>query len=443
MGLKIKSKILLTNTFLLLICFLIFLYFSNRVLISFLISIYTILLSIIITLLLDLNKIIGNLAEVVTDLVSKMKADKGDNTLKMTYDRGNKIEITNQHDKTIGVVSYRDEELKASYEDWNYSLERLFQSKGFNQPLNGMIFSTDKFLSVDQTAIFLVNNSFKMNGLRNLKGEKALPVIISQGESCYRQIMNNRELRIIHSYDFKHSSGAFNNQLSKEAGIKKLLYLPALEEKRIAGFVNFLAEDTKMDAVIVDNEQLMERERKTYFEMIISLVMAMNIKDPYTKGHSERVMKYSLRLGHHLNLTKAELDILKYGSILHDIGKLAIPNDILLKKGMLTHQEYSMIKSHSVKGSAMISSLSFLQPALPIIRNHHERYDGKGYPDGLAGTEIPLLTRIVTIADSYDAMTSEREYRKKLTKGEGITELKRHRGTQFDPLLVDEFIKII
>lgn len=134
---------------------------------------------------------------------------------------------------------------------------------------------------------------------------------------------------------------------------------------------------------------------------------------------------------------------MRYGSILHDIGKLAIPDNILLKSGKLSDEEYELLKSHSEKGVEFIKDLKFLEDIMSIVRNHHERIDGKGYPDGLKGDEIERLTKIVTIADAYDAITSEREYRDALDEKEAIEELIKHKGTQFDSCLLDEFIEMV
>lgn len=182
---------------------------------------------------------------------------------------------------------------------------------------------------------------------------------------------------------------------------------------------------------------------KSYFDIIKALVKAMELKDTYTKGHSERVMEYSLMLGEKLNLSNRELEVLRHGSILHDVGKLGIPDNILLKPDDLSEEEYNLVKKHPEKGESFIGSLEFLEDCLPIIRNHHERLDGKGYPDGLKGAEIPDIVKVVTIADSYDAMTTKRSYKNPLSKNDAIEELVRCKGTQFDPYLVDEFIKII
>ncbi|MGV8145018.1 MAG: HD-GYP domain-containing protein [Alkaliphilus sp.] len=154
-------------------------------------------------------------------------------------------------------------------------------------------------------------------------------------------------------------------------------------------------------------------------------------------------MKYSIMIGEKIGLSLHDLKSLQYGSILHDIGKIGISDEILLKNGTLTEEEYELIKTHPANGESFINSLKFLEEILPIVRNHHERIDGKGYPDSLIGDDIPFLARIVAIADAYDAMTSERPYRSALTKERAIEELIDNSDTQFDSDLVQKFIECI
>ncbi len=205
--------------------------------------------------------------------------------------------------------------------------------------------------------------------------------------------------------------------------------LQALNEELAASF----------EEINVTNDKLLT----SYFDTIKALVKAIELKDTYTKGHSERVMEYCLMLGRKINLSDRELEILMHGSILHDIGKLGIPDHLLLKASTLNDEEYNIIKKHPEKGASFIESLKFLEECLSIIRNHHERIDGRGYPDGLVGEEIPTLVKIVTIADSYDAMTTKRAYKDPLNKSDAIEELKKHRGSQFDSYLVDQFVEAI
>lgn len=164
-------------------------------------------------------------------------------------------------------------------------------------------------------------------------------------------------------------------------------------------------------------------------------------KDAYTKGHCNRVRNLSVALGRAMELNHESLDILEGGSLLHDIGKISVPEEILNKDSSLSKEEYDIIKTHPEAGQRIIAHLPYLKRYIPIVRNHHERIDGEGYPDGLKGDDIPLEVRIVSLADAFDAMTSSRAYRSALPTEIAIEELKFFSGTQFDADLVNLFIE--
>lgn len=175
---------------------------------------------------------------------------------------------------------------------------------------------------------------------------------------------------------------------------------------------------------------------KVYLKTIAALTEAIDAKDMYTAGHSQRVAEISTTIAYDMGLSQHEIDIIHYGALLHDIGKIGIPELILNKKGRLTIDEFSAIKKHPVIGTNILRSIDFLDEALHIVRYHHERFDGTGYPEGLAKENIPFMARIVGVADSWDAMTSNRSYRKALPTSVACKELEKHAGTQFDPYIV-------
>jgi len=178
-------------------------------------------------------------------------------------------------------------------------------------------------------------------------------------------------------------------------------------------------------------------------DIVQSFITALEFHDHYTKGHSESVASYSIQIGKSLNLDEKQLDDLYWAAIMHDIGKIIVPSQILNKKDKLSDSEYKIIKEHSQVGYEIISQSDTLKEISEYILYHHERWDGMGYPNGLKGDEIPLLSQIICVADSWHAMTSERAYKKQLTKEEATDELLKNRGTQFSPMIVDVFIKII
>lgn len=176
---------------------------------------------------------------------------------------------------------------------------------------------------------------------------------------------------------------------------------------------------------------------------IKTLISVINSKDRYTYGHVERVVIYSRILADKLQLSERDKEILIYGAYMHDIGKINISKGILMKKMKLTGDEWEELKQHPVNGVDIIKSVKPLQEIIPLIQSHHERYDGKGYPDKLKGEEIPYLARVLTIVDSFDAMTSNRPYNNRKTYEEGIEEIKKCMGTQFDPKIAEAFIEVV
>lgn len=180
--------------------------------------------------------------------------------------------------------------------------------------------------------------------------------------------------------------------------------------------------------------------RKNYFDTMNVLVRAIEANDPYTSGHSQRVSTYSEAIAKQLGLPQGKIDTIKSASLLHDIGKIGIDKNILNKTGELEKDEFETIKSHPEIGATIIADLSYLANIADIIRHHHERDDGKGYPDGLCHDRIPLETSILTIADSFDAMTTNRPYRHSLSLDNALDEIKINAGTQFNPDIVDDAI---
>lgn len=195
----------------------------------------------------------------------------------------------------------------------------------------------------------------------------------------------------------------------------------------------------QMNEIKKINEDL----EKAYLESIETLRYTVEAKDTYTRGHSDRVSEYSVLLGKKVNLSDNDLRLLQIGGLFHDIGKIGVPDSILLKESKLTDDEYSEIKNHPSIGAHILSTATIFKDMIPIVKHHHERYDGHGYPSQLQGDAIPYLARITAIADSFDAMTSKRTYRDSLPLNTVVSEFKKCKGTQFDPELTDVFLDIL
>jgi len=195
----------------------------------------------------------------------------------------------------------------------------------------------------------------------------------------------------------------------------------------------------------IEVAQLVRKQKDLFLNTITVLANAVELRDEYTGGHTARVTNYALLLGQQLNLPSKEVELLRIGTPLHDIGKIGIDDAILRKPGKLTPAEYELMKTHTIKGEAIISTIPDLQEVKPIVRSHHERWDGNGYPDKLRGDAIPLLARIVAVADAFDAMTSNRPYHpdKKARPPEvAFAEVQKEAGHQFDPVCATAFLDI-
>jgi putative two-component system response regulator len=224
-----------------------------------------------------------------------------------------------------------------------------------------------------------------------------------------------------------------------------------IQKGRLLGVEDYLTKPINLDSLLEIIQSRLMRSMEiqlalidqNYSEIIKMLASAIEGRDRYTHGHVERVTWYARRMAMALDWTKAELKYLEYGAWLHDIGKIVIPDSILNKTGPLTSEEWEIMKEHPKAGAQIVGSNINLQPAIPYILYHHERWDGTGYPEQLRGTEIPIEGRLLAIVDVYDALTTDRPYRPAFPHRKVVNMLKEGSGSQFDPDLVPVFIKVI
>jgi len=245
----------------------------------------------------------------------------------------------------------------------------------------------------------------------------------------------------------------------QEARLSSLLCMPLVTKGAVVGGLVLYKGDgrpsyTQVDiellailcgqaAIAIENIRLFEDLQRTHFEAMKALAQAIEAKDQYTRGHCDRTVEYAMSIAEKLALTDGEKKALRYAAFLHDVGKIGIHEAILAKEGRLTEEEYRMMQSHPSLGADIIKGVEFLEPVVPLVYHHQERYDGKGYPAGLIGEAIPLGARIVAVLDTFDAMTSNRPYRKAMPLEKAIAELRRCAGTQFDPQVVEAFIAVL
>ena len=282
---------------------------------------------------------------------------------------------------------------------------------------------------------------------------KSKQPITLHGERLKKVTQSNNEKRLL--------TGYINN-------LNSILLVPLMSREKTLGVIS-LGESRKWDrspfdsrkirlckaianqaAVSIENARLFEKVKKkneelreTYFQSMKVLAQSIEEKDEYTKAHSERMIRNAELMAEKLGLPDNLKEPIRFGALLHDIGKIDIPDAILLKKAALEKSEHKQMRTHPARGASLIKHIKFLKPVVPIILHHHERWDGKGYPKGLKGEEIPIAARIICILDTYDAITSNRPYSDSRGKGWAIKELQDCSGTQFDPRVVDAFVEIL
>lgn len=278
------------------------------------------------------------------------------------------------------------------------------------------------------------------------------------GEGIFGEAAAKNKIININLIDNPNEMKILHNTLEK---IKNILCIPLVspQDKKLIGMIgaaNLLLEEKFSDeqtaylytlatdaSIFVRNRILFEELERTYLEMIQALAQAVEARDPYTYGHVDRVMHFSISLAKQLGAGQNEIDLIKTAAILHDLGKIGTPDNILLKPDALTNEERVVMNEHVIKSADILRNISSLNPkVLDIVKHHHEKYDGTGYPDQLKGDNIPLEAQIIAIADTYDAMTSDRPYRKGFPAEKAISILKEVSGTQFNPKIVDAFVQL-
>jgi putative two-component system response regulator len=276
----------------------------------------------------------------------------------------------------------------------------------------------------------------KMDGLELLKRVKAVhPNMMMILITAYADIDIAVEAMRLGAFDFILKPIDLNLVL---LGVRNALEKKRLEEELEAYHKNLEKLVEERTAKLQQSYRVL---KKAHLDSVKVLAEAIDAKDPYTRGHSDRVRRMSLKIAAHFNFPEERLEGLEYGALLHDIGKIGIKDEVLQKKGPLTLEEYQYIQEHPLIGVKIVEGLDFFKDKISMIRHHHEHFDGKGYPDGLAGEAIPLEARIIAVSDAFDAMTSIRPHRGIMALEDVLEELERCRGTQFDPSILTVFLR--
>jgi len=362
-------------------------------------------------------------------------------------------------DKLEEKVRLRTRELKKS-EDKLFKLYHISRTISSTLKLDNILkiildFSI-KTSGANKGSVMLLDekkNVFFIKVAHNLSEKIIREITFDKDENTIGWVVKNKKPLYIKDLEK-------DKRFSKKGGIdyklNQLLIVPIIIEGEVKGVINLdnntsfktdtinlLKSFSEQVAVAINNAHLYQKIRDSYFEIVKALAQAIEAKDPYTHGHSERVMKYSLMIAERFNLSIEKKESLRYAGILHDIGKIGVKGIILNNPDRLTVEEYDEVKKHTIIGENIIKPIELLQLIRPLIRHHHEWYNGKGYPDELSKEDIPIGARILAVADAYDAMKSDRPYRKALTEELVIQELKQGGGSQFDPKIVELFLEIL
>lgn len=278
----------------------------------------------------------------------------------------------------------------------------------------------------------------KGQGIAGWVAENNQPLIVNDAQNDARLFKNADEKS---GFETRNILCVPINTKKKQIGVLQIIN--KLDSDFNTYDLNLMTSLSNQIAVAIENARLFEELRSTFFSTMYALAVTMDKRDPFTAGHLENVCRHSLLIGKELGLSSGEMVSLKIAALMHDIGMIGIRDELLNKNSKLTLHEHKEVMQHALHGAEIIANIKQLSYIVPVVRHHHERFDGQGFPDGLSGEKIPLHARIIALADSFDAMTSNRPYRKSLSYDWAIAEIKRESGTQFDPALVDIYVKIL
>ncbi len=352
-----------------------------------------------------------------------------------------------------------------------YIKERIDKEKEINEIINLLSKKEDEnillenllkrilhILKADAGSIMVYDKENKILKIKvgiNLSREVIKNTVLKEGEGIAGWVLDHREPLILEDV---YKDNRFKI-IEPRFEIKSSICYPLIHKNKPVGVINInnlrenkifnhddlsiIEKFAPLISAYIYNEEIEEKIFKLHHETLITIVDIIDARDPYTGGHSREVGDIAINFGRSLLLDEEDMRRLEYSAYLHDIGKIKVPDFILKEPGKLSDEEYMIMKMHPIWGEELLQHISVFRDIGKIIRHHHERWDGKGYPDGLSGNDIPFLTRIITLADSFQAMTASRPYKRKLNIEEAIQEIKRCKGTQFDPELADYFIEFI
>lgn len=383
--------------------------------------------------------------------------------IKMDLEHKNKVEDLNSQlefrlkelETANRAITSLSKEVKGKNKELETVVERLKKMNEVGRILTSVVETEEIMKIITRTTADLFNTDRAILHIRNANeppliiqyrrgvGTESLADVPVEYQSYYAEIITQGKPILLPQGNTPTSKIGVPLKMKGEIIGTMILEM----QKEVSAFtgedMEILTTLSNQAIVSMENAWLYESVKRNYFATIQSLVNALEASDLYTKGHSERVKLLALELGRFIGLDFKELEILEHAAILHDIGKIGIESFIVQKQGKLTSKEYSLIKSHPLIGEEILGPIATLEGVRQTIIQHHERFDGKGYPYGLGGEELLLKARILSVVDTFDAMMSERPYRKALSLLQVKEELFLHAGTQFDPYVVESFIEMI
>lgn len=368
----------------------------------------------------------------------------------------NQVAILIRFHRLVGQLGKRVDELS--------SLIRVSETVGSTLDLTSLLDSVMKeskrVMKTEASSLMLLEDStgdLVFHAVRGARKDQVREMRVPAGKGIAGWIAKKGKPCIVN--DVK-SDRRFYRQTDRRSRFKtrQIIGVPLLARGKILGVVEALNKKDRSDfdkrdiklfmamarlsALAIQNAKYFAEGKELFLSTISSLAVAIDAKDPYTHGHSERVTQYAVMTAESMGLASEELKNIQFAGLLHDVGKIGIDDRILRKPGKLTDEEFMVVRKHPATGEKIMQQIREFEKVLPGIRSHHERFDGKGYPDGLAKDRIPLSARILAVADTFDAMTSDRPYRKRMEISAAIEEIKKCSGLQYDPEIVKIFLNL-
>lgn len=340
-----------------------------------------------------------------------------------------------------------------------HALELVNTTLDLNTVLEMLMTIANQLIDTEASSILLMDEEkgqLYFTAATGTKKDEIKKIYLAKGEGIAGWVAEHGQP--LHIADVSKDK-RFSKKSDRTTGFitRSILAVPLKIEDKLIGVVEvvnkkkgekFTSEDIELlqtlsttGALAIQKARLYQDLSDLFISAVRAIADAIEAKDPYTRGHCERMRHFSLMIAEELNLSEKEKRNVELSALLHDVGKIGVPERILLKDGKLTQEEFEEIKKHPVIGAEILAEIKQLKEVIPGVKYHHERYDGKGYPEGLNGENIPLIARIMAVTDAYDAMTSDRPYRKGLSKEIADKELVRLKGQQFDPKCVDAFLQ--